>query len=114
MIKVLVDRELLERIEQWVQEDCTALEELQAVLAQHAEAECDQIRDEVDALRKDVSGLVEALVEASQSLESIGKLAGRDPFLENMDDVRDYAHSRAGAARNALTAYHAAQKEGEI
>lgn len=39
MSKVLVDRELLERVEQWVQEDCTALEELQAVLAQPAEAE---------------------------------------------------------------------------
>lgn len=50
MSKVLVDRELLERIEQWVQEDCTALEELQALLAQPAEAEGAGALDELLAL----------------------------------------------------------------
>lgn len=47
-------------------------------------------------------GLVEALAEAAQSLETISNGAGKDEFMQDMADVRGYARSRAGIARAAL------------
>lgn len=48
------------------------------------------------------SGLVEALAEAAQSLETISNGAGKDEFMQDMADVRGYARSRARIARAAL------------
>lgn len=50
------------------------------------------------------SGLVEALADAAQSLETISNGAGKDEFMQDMADVRGYARSRAGVARAALSA----------
>ncbi|WP_443190963.1 hypothetical protein [Pseudomonas indica] len=62
---------------------------------------------------QDVSGLVEALRQAAQSLESIRSLAGHDELMREMSDVRGYARNRASVARLALSAYQAAQKDGD-
>lgn len=49
-----------------------------------------------------------ALDDAATSLETIGRIAGRDQYMLGMMDVRLYAASRAKVAREAL----AAQPEG--
>jgi len=46
--------------------------------------------------------LREALEQAAQSLEAIGRLAGKDEALLENDQVRGYAINRAAAARAAL------------
>lgn len=43
-----------------------------------------------------------ALEEAAQSLETISRCAGRDEYMDDMENVRAYARSRAEAARAAL------------
>lgn len=48
------------------------------------------------------SGLIKALADAAQSLETISNGAGKDEFMQDMADVRGYARSRAGIARAAL------------
>ena len=55
-------------------------------------------------LQPDAGGLVEALTDAAQSLETISNGAGRDEFMSDFDDVRGYARSRASVARAALAA----------
>jgi|GEM_PF-817825 len=54
------------------------------------------------APQSEQSGLVEALADAAQSLETISNGAGKDEFMQDMADVRGYARSRAGIARAAL------------
>ncbi len=89
MSKVLVDRELLERVEQWVQEDSTALEELQAVLAQPAEAE--GVRDylvefaegEIEA-RTAIEELLAALSAVTAERDRLRKDAERYRWLREM------------------------------
>lgn len=54
---------------------------------------------------QDVAGLIEALTEAAQSLETISNGAGRDEFMSDFGDVRGYARSRASVARAALAAH---------
>lgn len=49
-----------------------------------------------------------ALHGAATSLETISRIAGKDPYMLEMVDVRIYAASRAKVARDA----HAAQPEG--
>jgi len=44
----------------------------------------------------------EALEAAAKSLETIALMAGRDEFMQDMDQVRGYAVSRAAVARGAL------------
>ncbi|MCG2597349.1 hypothetical protein [Achromobacter insuavis] len=52
------------------------------------------------------------LHEAAMSLETISQIAGRPgKDMETMDDVRGYAHSRARAARAALSSPQAEQGE---
>lgn len=48
------------------------------------------------------AALREQLNDATTSLETISKLAGRDEFMMDTDDVRGYANSRAMAARSFL------------
>lgn len=56
--------------------------------------------------------LAARLHEAAMSLETISQIAGRPgKDMETMDDVRGYAHSRARAARAALSAPQAEQGE---
>lgn len=56
--------------------------------------------------------LAARLHEAAMSLETISQIAGRPgKDMETMDDVRGYAHSRARAARAALSATQAEQGE---
>ena len=63
--------------------------------------------------------LAEALRDAATSLETIGRLAGKpyygrddqgepiQTYMGHNDEVRSYAKSRAGCAREALAAYEA-------
>jgi hypothetical protein len=85
------------------------------VLAEAAEAPIKKARGEAlelgvraleskTAPQPEQSGLVEALADAAQSLETISNGAGKDEFMQDMADVRGYARSRAGAARAALSA----------
>lgn len=62
---------------------------------------------------QDVEGLVEALADAAQSLETISNGAGRDEFMSDFSDVRGYARSRASVARAALAA-NDKQSGGEV
>ena len=54
------------------------------------------------ALLAERDALRDALEQAAQSLESIGKLAGRDEFMQDVLDIRGFANSRATVARAAL------------
>ena len=56
-------------------------------------------------------GLLGALSDAAQSLETISQQAGRDEFMDDMGDVRAYANSRARVAREALAAAQPAQEQ---
>jgi len=49
-----------------------------------------------------------ALIEAAMSLETIDEHSGREPELKRLDQIRGYAHGRAGVARAALAAARAA------
>lgn len=53
---------------------------------------------------QDVAGLVEALSDAAQSLETIDRLAGRDEYMQGMVETRAYARGRASVARSVLAA----------
>ncbi len=59
-----------------------------------------------------VEAMAEALEEATQSLETIERLAGKkEEGLACFVDVRGYAHSRATVARKSLAAYRATQNK---
>ena len=58
----------------------------------------------------DTAALVEALEEATQSLETIATKSGKIEYMINLLEVRSYANSRAKVARAAL----AEHKAGEV
>lgn len=62
----------------------------------------DQI--EIEGLKALCDGFRAQLSDAAQSLETISAQAGRDQFMQDMDQVRGYANSRAKVARGALSA----------
>lgn len=55
-------------------------------------------------------GVLKALLEAAQSLRTIAERSGRDEYLEDMTQVRGYAHNRACVAEAALAAVRALAK----
>ena len=60
--------------------------------------------DEIDRLRSNAERLIDPLREAAASLDTISLLSGRDEGMEDLVQVRCYAHSRATVAHNALRA----------
>ena len=58
---------------------------------------------EIDALRKENNSLMTALDDAAMSLETIAlRSYGEESYLDSKQQMRGYAGSRAGAAREEI------------
>ena len=54
------------------------------------------------AIETDVDILKQALYDAHCSLRAISELAGKDEFMEDINQIRAYANNRANVAKKAL------------
>lgn len=101
--RMLEYHQLKEEVERLTDENERLIAEQVALVARR-KRNIDELKSERDAAVARAERAEEALREATLSLETISKKAGRDEYMEDMLQVRGYANSRATVARAALAA----------